>query len=119
MSTEVPKDGRVGTLFLVSTGRKSGKVRRNGLFYIEDGEDFIVVASNGGDIADPQWWKNLQAQPDAVVDIGTHHVPVRARAATPDEATRLWPRLEAAYPDFRVYRAGVLRRIPIVILERR
>ena len=119
MSTEVPKDGRVGTLFLVSTGRKSGKVRRNGLFYIEDGEDFIVVASNGGDIADPQWWKNLQANPDAVVDIGSHHVPVRARAATPDETTRLWPLLEAAYPDFRVYRAGVLRRIPIVILERR
>ena len=119
MSTEAPSDGRVGTLFLVSTGRRSGKQRRNGLFYIEDGDAFVVVASNAGDRLDPQWWKNLQANPDAVVDIGTHHVPVRARAATPDEANRLWPRLEAGYPEFRTYRAGVLRKIPVVILDRR
>jgi deazaflavin-dependent oxidoreductase (nitroreductase family) len=118
-TTEAPSNGRVGTLFLVSTGRRTGKVRRNGLFYIEDGENFIVVASNAGENVDPQWWKNLQANPEAVVDIGTHHVAVRARAATPDEAARLWPLLEAGYPEFRRYRAGVLRKIPVVILERR
>lgn len=113
-----PPRGGVGTLFLLSTGRRSGKVRRNGLYYIEDGANLVVVASNAGENVDPQWWKNLQALPDAEVELGTHRSPVRARAATPEEANGLWPRLYAAYPEFEEYRARVHgRRIPIVILE--
>jgi F420H(2)-dependent quinone reductase len=119
MSTEAPANGKVGTLFLVSTGRRSGKKRRNGLFYIEDGDAFVVVASNAGDGANPQWWRNLQVTPDAVVDIGTGHIPVRARDATPEERDRLWPVLDAGYPNFAQYRAQTTRSIPIVILERR
>jgi deazaflavin-dependent oxidoreductase (nitroreductase family) len=114
-----PPRGGVGTLFLLSTGRKSGKVRRNGLYYIEDGQNLVVVASNAGENVDPQWWKNLKATPDAEVELGTRRVPVRARAATPEESERLWPRLEAGYSEFAVYRARVYRKIPIVILEPR
>ena len=118
-STEAPTDGKVGTLFLVSTGRRSGKQRRNGLFYIVDGENLVVVASNAGENVDPQWWKNLQATPDAVVEIGRGHQPVRARQATPEESARLWPELERGYPEFAAYRATVARKIPVVILEPR
>jgi deazaflavin-dependent oxidoreductase (nitroreductase family) len=118
-STQAPTAGKVGTLFLVSTGRRSGKQRRNGLFYIVDGENLVVVASNAGENVDPQWWKNLQATPDAVVEIGRGQQPVRARQATPDEADRLWPELERGYPEFAVYRAQLARKIPVVILEPR
>jgi deazaflavin-dependent oxidoreductase (nitroreductase family) len=117
LSTAPPSEGGVGTLFLHSTGRKTGKARRNGLFYIEDGRSLVVVASNAGDHANPRWWLNLQAAPDATVEIGKQRIPVRARAATPEEAERLWPRLDAAYPAFVTYRAQVLRTIAIVILE--
>jgi F420H(2)-dependent quinone reductase len=119
MSTEPPSNGRVGTLFLRSTGRKTGKVRRNGLFFIEDGPSYVVVASNAGEESHPRWWLNLQATPDAVVELGKQRIPVRARAATLEEADRLWPRLDAGYPDYAVYRARVHRKIPIVILEPR
>jgi deazaflavin-dependent oxidoreductase (nitroreductase family) len=118
-STELPADGKVGTLFLVSTGRRSGKQRRTALFYLEDGSNFIVVASNAGDNADPQWWKNLQATPDASVETHEAQVDVRAREATGDEAVRLWPTLEAANPQYTAYRQQTLRRIPVVILEPR
>ena len=117
--TESPANGRVGTLFLVSTGRRSGKERRNGLFYIEDGPNFVVVASNAGENVDPQWWLNLQATPDAEVETHAGQVPVRARTATGEEAARLWPALEAANPDFREISTATLRKIPIVILEPR
>ena len=118
-ATELPSNGKVGTLFLVSTGRRSGKQRRNGLFYIEDGPNLVVVASNAGENVDPQWWKNLQATPDAEVETHAGQVPVRARTATAEETARLWPALEAANPDFAVYRQNTLRKIPVVILEPR
>ena len=118
-STQAPTDGKVGTLFLVSTGRRSGKQRRNGLFYIVDRENFVVVASNAGENVDPQWWKNLQVNPEAAVEIGRGHQPVRARQATPQETERLWPELERGYPEFAAYRSTVTRKIPVVILEPR
>ena len=118
VSTAPPSaDGKLGTLFITTTGRKSGKVRKTGLFYIEDGESFVVVASNAGANSDPAWWLNLQSSPEAVVEVGSRRVPVRARQATGAEADRLWPRLDAAYPDYARYREQVTRPIPIVILE--
>jgi deazaflavin-dependent oxidoreductase (nitroreductase family) len=107
----------VGTLFLLSRGRKTGTVRRNGLFYVEDGDAFVVVASNAGETVDPSWWLNLQANPDAEVEIGRRRVAVRAREASPDEAEHLWPKLDAGYREYAAYRRRSTRPIPIVILE--
>ena len=112
-----PPRGGVGTLFLLSTGRKSGKVRRNGLYYVEDGPNLVVVASNAGENVDPSWWRNLKVTPEAEVELGTHQRAVRAREATPDEAERLWPRLDAGHKEFAAYRERALRKIPVVILE--
>jgi F420H(2)-dependent quinone reductase len=109
----------LGTLFLLSTGRTTGAIRRNGLFYIEDGPDLVVVASNAGEDVDPNWWRNLKVKADAWVEIATRRLPVRARAATADEATRLWPRLDAGHAEYAAYRAKGTREIPIVILEPR
>jgi F420H(2)-dependent quinone reductase len=115
-----PSRNGVGTLFLLSTGRKSGKVRRNGLYYVEDGPNLAVVASNAGENVDPQWWRNLKATPDAEVEVGMQRRPVRARQATPEEAERLWPRFDAGNRDFAEYRARAYRRtIPVIILEPR
>lgn len=109
----------LGTLFLISTGRTSGAQRRNGLFFLDDGPNLVIVASNAGEDADPHWWRNLQVTPDATVEIGRRTVPVRARRATTGEAARLWPRLIAANSDYAAYRARTTREIPMVILEPR
>ena len=119
IGTRASSDDRIGTLFLHTIGRKSGEPRTNGLFYLDDGPDIIVVASNAGADREPAWWLNLQAQPDAEVEMGGKRHPVRAREATTDEAARLWPRLDAANPDFVTYRARVSRQIPVVVLEPR
>ena len=114
---ERPQDGTVGTLFLLSTGRKSGTIRRNALFYLEDGPNLIVVASNAGAESDPAWWLNLQALPAAQVELGPTPRPIRARAATVEENDRLWPRLVAANPGYDEYRRATSRQIPVVVLE--
>ena len=107
----------VGTLFLLSTGRRSGAVRRNGLYYVEDGGSFAVVASNAGSEADPQWWLNLQATPEGSVEIGRRTIAIRARQATADEDARLWPRFVASYPILAGYRSRATRPIPLVVLQ--
>ena len=108
----------LGTLFLTTTGRTSGKRRGTVVFYIEDGERLVVVPSNAGAERDPAWWRNLQADPRATVDLAGEQFAVRARRATVNEASELWPRLVAAHPPFATYQAGAERDIPVVILER-
>ena len=106
-------------LLLNTVGRKTGRPRVNPLFSLADGPDLVVIASNGGADSDPAWWLNLQAQPNAEVEVGGVRRPVRAREATVDEAGRLWPRIVAANPDYADYRRTARRPIPIVILEAR
>ena len=118
VGTERPAGGRVGTLFLETTGRRSGAVRRTALFYLERGSGFVVVASNAGASNDPAWWLNLQASPRARVSVGGRTWPVRARAATAREADELWPALIAASSPYATYRANAKRPIAIVLLER-
>jgi deazaflavin-dependent oxidoreductase (nitroreductase family) len=115
----VPPSKGLGWLFVVATGRRSGAPRRTGVYYLEDGENLVVVASNAGGDVDPQWWRNLVVTPDATVEIGRRTLPVRARRATADEEARLWPRLIAANKDYATYRATTTREIPIVVLEPR
>jgi deazaflavin-dependent oxidoreductase (nitroreductase family) len=119
LGTSTPHDDRVGTLFLHTVGRRSGQPRINALFYLIDGADLVVVASNAGADTDPAWWLNLLDRPDAEVEIGGQRRSVRARAATDPETERLWARLVAGNPEYAAYRAKARRPIPIVILESR
>ncbi|MEX2010871.1 MAG: nitroreductase/quinone reductase family protein [Chloroflexota bacterium] len=117
IGAERPRDGKVGTLFLLSTGRKSGTVRRNALFYLEDGPNLVVVASNAGANVDPSWWRNLQARPEAEDELGVDRRRIRARASTVEERARLWPRLIAANPSYHEYTRATSRPISVVVLE--
>ena len=119
LGTQIARGDRKGTLFLRTVGRKSGQPRVNGLFYIVEGSNLVVVASNAGADVDPAWWLNLRAQPEAEIELAGKRRAVRARAATYDEDRRLWPRLDVANPDYATYRAATRRPIPIVILEPR
>lgn len=119
IGTVRPTGRRLGTLFVMSTGRTSGQPRRNPVYYVEEGPNLVVVASNAGAATDPAWWQNLQAQPDAGVEIGGERRDVRARAATPEEQARLWPRFVRGSATFNEYQANTARKLPVVILEPR
>ena len=57
-------------LLLTTTGRKSGQQRTTPLTYLRDGEHMVLVASNGGNPSHPAWFLNLQANPEAEVQVG-------------------------------------------------
>jgi deazaflavin-dependent oxidoreductase (nitroreductase family) len=107
------------TLHLRTTGRRSGKARRTPLYYVEDGDDLAVVTSNAGRDHEPAWWLNLQAQPDAEVEVRKDVRPVRARKATAAEQKRLWPEFVAGLRNYAAYQKKTDRKIVVVKLEPR
>jgi F420H(2)-dependent quinone reductase len=109
----------VRVLLLDHVGAKSGTKRTSPLLYVREGEDIVVVASKGGYPKHPAWYHNLMANPDTKVQIGSHLVPVHARAAKPEERDHLWALADRAYPGYKDYRARAGREIPLVVLEPR
>jgi len=109
--------GRGPILLLTTTGRKSGKQRTTPLIYGRDGDNIMVVASNGGDDSDPAWWRNLKANPDATIQIKHETRRVRAEQANDAEKARLWPEMTKVYPTYDDYQKRTSRTIPLVILK--
>ncbi|MFV2062323.1 MAG: nitroreductase/quinone reductase family protein [Chloroflexota bacterium] len=108
---------RLGVLRLRTLGRRSGQERSSMLYYLEDGRDLAVVASNAGAPNAPAWWLNLQAAPEAFVDLSDGIHSVTGRAADAAERQRLWSRFAGLLDDYDTYAATTERSIPVVILE--
>jgi deazaflavin-dependent oxidoreductase (nitroreductase family) len=106
-------------LLLHSTGARSGTERVNPVMYQQVGEDLAIFASKAGAPTNPDWYHNLLAHPETVVEVGTETVPVVARVAGDDERDMIWERQKALYPGFADYEKSTSRRIPVVILQRR
>jgi deazaflavin-dependent oxidoreductase (nitroreductase family) len=105
-------------LILSTTGRKSGEQRDNALIYGRNGDDLLVVASKGGADAPPAWYLNLQAQPEAEVQVRDEVYKVRARDATDEEKPALWAEMVTHWPAYDEYQTKTERPIPVVVLER-
>lgn len=109
----------VPVLLLDHRGRKSNKLYTTPLLYLRDGENIIVVASQGGLPRDPQWFRNLVTEPETAVQVGKERFDVVAHVATAAERADVWPKLVAMYSDFDAYQAWTDREIPVVILTPR
>ena len=105
-------------LLLRTIGRKSGEQRTAALVYLRDGDNLVVVASNGGSHRSPGWFFNLQKNPEVGVQIGRQRTRMRARIADPQERARLWPLVNRNNSNrYDGYQAKTKRRIPVVILS--
>jgi deazaflavin-dependent oxidoreductase (nitroreductase family) len=118
--------GRVGgsmmglpVLLLTTTGRKTRQPRTTALMYLPRDKDFIVIASYLGEPRHPSWWLNLEADPEAEIQVESESIPVRAREAEGEEREELWRAAVEKTPDYDEYQARTERRIPVVVLERR
>ncbi|MEQ0558642.1 nitroreductase family deazaflavin-dependent oxidoreductase [Amycolatopsis sp. NEAU-NG30] len=114
--TEGHESDGLRLLLLATTGRRTGLPRRTCLIYGTSGDDFVVVASKGGADEDPEWFKNLVAEPSVGVQVGTRRFTARARVASPAERERLWPGLVEMFPLYAEYAQKTERVIPVVLL---
>lgn len=106
----------VPTLLLTTRGKKSGKARRTALIYGRDGDDYVVMASYGGAPAHPDWYLNLEADPEVVIQVGEEILPARAYTAGPQDRERLWKTMTAIWPDYDEYATKTSREIPLVTI---
>ena len=115
-----PKPNRWGTMRLTTVGRRSGKERSVILGYYEDGPNLVTMAMNGWKDAEPAWWLNLQARPDATVELtdGTRAIHGR-RAAQGEEHERLWARWREMGDDVDGYATRRPSGTAVIVLEPR
>lgn len=109
----------VPTLLLTVTGRRSGRPLTSALIFGRSGDDYLVVASMGGAPVHPQWYRNLEANPDAEIQVRDRRIAVTARTATPDEKPRLWRVMTEVWPNYDAYQSRTERDIPVVVLTPR
>jgi deazaflavin-dependent oxidoreductase (nitroreductase family) len=107
-------------LLLTTNGRTSGQQRTTPLIHRTDGDDsWVVVASKGGAPDHPDWYKNLDANPEVTIQVKDEQLPVRARTAQGEERQRLWKLMTEVWPPYDEYQEKTERQIPVVVLERR
>lgn len=121
--------GRIGhrmigvpTLLLSSVGRRSGKTRTNALVYARDGEDYLLVASNGGADRPPAWLYNVRADPHVEIQVARERRKGTARVveSTDPEYERLWSVVNANNHDrYTAYQQQTSRPIPVVAVTPR
>ena len=115
-----PRPGKWGALRLTTRGRRSGEPRSVILGYVEDGPNLVAMAMNGWGAAEPAWWLNLQAHPDAIVELaGGIRREVLGRAAEGEDRERLWQRFRELDKNLDGYAARRPRETAVVVLERR
>jgi deazaflavin-dependent oxidoreductase (nitroreductase family) len=112
-----PKPGKWGAMRVTTVGRRSGRPRSVILGYFEDGENLVSMAMNGWAPAEPAWWLNLRANPDATVELGGERRQVRAHAAIGAERSRLWACWQAIDRDLDAYAARRPAETAVVVFE--
>jgi deazaflavin-dependent oxidoreductase (nitroreductase family) len=116
--------GRVGgpftdmqLLLLTTTGRHSGQRRTSPVAYSMDDSRYVIAASNAGSDQHPLWFRNLQADPHASIEVSDQTVGVRASMPSDTERDRLYAAHATLMPGFADYEKATTRTIPIVVLE--
>lgn len=107
--------GRV--LLLTTRGRKTGKVRTTPLGYFRDGDNYVVVASNGGLPNHPAWYLNLRHTPQVTIQVKEAQMPAVAETAGPEKRSEMWQMITRVAPAYQTYQMRVAREIPVVILR--
>lgn len=116
--------GKVGgffegaTLLILHTkGAKTGKPQTVVLNHLRDGDRFIVYGTKGGAPTDPDWVRNVLADPSPTIETGTETITVRAVEITGADRDELYARQVERRPVFGTYPGKTERVIPVIALE--
>jgi F420H(2)-dependent quinone reductase len=104
-------------VILTTTGARSGNIRKNPVMRVERDGVYAAIASYAGNPDNPQWYYNLLAHPDAVLQDGAQIRRVRARELSGAEKQCWWDYADALNPNYARYRATAGRDIPVLALE--
>jgi deazaflavin-dependent oxidoreductase (nitroreductase family) len=106
------------SLLLTTRGRRTAALRRTALIYGTQGDQYLLVASNGGAAQHPAWYLNVLADPHVCLQIRADRFAACARTAVAGERPGLWQLMTDLFPRYLTYQAQVEREIPVVVVDR-
>jgi len=105
-------------LLLHTKGAKTGAERVNPLMFARDGDRYVVFASKNAAPSNPDWYRNLVANQDVEVELGTQSFRARATVLTGEERERVWAQSAREFSFLNDHQARTERLIPVIALER-
>jgi deazaflavin-dependent oxidoreductase (nitroreductase family) len=105
-------------ILLHHIGAETGRERISPLFFQPVGDSWAVFGTHGGSPHHPVWYRNIMANPQVTVEVGTERVPALARLTKGVERERIWATEIALIPKFAEFEAAAGRQIPVIVLER-
>ena len=113
------RDTGLPVVLVTHWGNKTGAIRKTPLMRVKDGDNYILIGSQGGAPKDPAWAHNLRVNPHIEVRDETIVRPMRVREVKNAlERARLWTLAVAAYPPYADYQARTKRQIPALSQSR-
>jgi len=112
------RDTGFPVIIVTNHGWKTGAIRKTPLMRVADGNNYILVASQGGAPTHPKWYHNLKADPNVEIRDKTKVYAMRVREVVDSvERERLWNIAVKAYPPYQEYQNKTERIIPIFVAE--
>ena len=112
------RDTGLPVIIVTNRGRKTGAIRKTPLMRVVDGDNYILVASQGGAPQHPLWYYNLKADPNVEIRDKTEVYKMRVREVVDaDERERLWKIAVEAFPPYQEYQTKTRRLIPVFVAE--
>lgn len=106
-------------VLLHTKGAKTGEQRINPVSCLAKDGVLYICASKAGGPRNPDWYHNLRANPDVVVEFGTETFDARAAVLGREERDRIYAERAAAAANFAEYEKKTTRTIPVVALYRK
>jgi F420H(2)-dependent quinone reductase len=110
------RDTGLPVIIVTHIGSKTGAIRKTPLMRVKDGDNYVLIGSQGGAPEDPAWAHNLRANPKIELRDETVVRPMLAREVTDkSERERLWKLAVAAFAPYAEYQAKAARQIPVFL----
>ena len=105
-------------VLLHTKGARTGADRVHPMMYLEHDGHLYVFASKAGADTNPDWYRNLVANPDVTAEIGSETIRTTAVPLHGPERDRIFAIQKERNPGFAEYEAKTSRVIPVVELRR-
>ena len=112
------RDTGLPVILVTHIGNKTGAIRKTPLMRVQDGNNYVLVGSQGGAPNNPEWVYNLRADPTVELRDRTEVFTMKAREVKDaTERARLWQLAVAAFPPYEDYQKKTTRQIPVFVAE--
>jgi F420H(2)-dependent quinone reductase len=114
------RDTGIPVIIVTMRGRKSGNVRKIALMRVEHEGRYALIASKGGAPDHPEWYHNLVADPNIMVQDGPEPFDTTCHLVSGDERAAWFERGVAVFPNYAEYEvkaSAADREIPVFVTE--